>query len=63
MRKLRKKISKYSSTHKEAKKPKDQTQGILNILKSRTLPTFVLEAISKKRTFDLMCLKNVVLSG
>lgn len=63
MRRLRKKISKYTSTHKEAKKPRDQSHDILNILKSRNLPVFILETIKKRRTFDLLCLKNVVLSG
>lgn len=63
MRRLRKKISKYTSTHKEAKKPRDQSQDILNILKSRTLPSFVLDAIRKRRTFDLLCLKSVALNG
>lgn len=63
MRRLRKKISKYTSTHKEAKKPRDQSGDILNILKNRNLPAFVMETIKKRRTFDLMCLKSVVMNG
>lgn len=63
MRRLRKKISKYTSTHKEAKKPRDQTHDILNLLKDRNLPSFVLDTIRKRRTFDLQCLKNVVMSN
>ncbi len=35
----------------------------MNILKTRNLPKFVLETIKKRRTFDLLCLKNVVMSG
>lgn len=63
MRRLRKKISKYTSTHKEAKKPRDQSHDILNLLKDRNLPSFVLDTIRKRRTFDLQCLKNVVMSS
>ena len=63
MRRLRKKISKYTSAHKEAKKPRDQSHDILNILKSRNLPAFILDTIRKRRTFDLLCLKSVVLNG
>jgi len=63
MRRLRKKISKYTSTHKEAKKPRDQSHDILNILKTRDLPPFIMETIRKRRTFDLLCLKNVVMNG
>lgn len=63
MRRLRKKISKYTAAHKETKKPKDQSHDILNILKSRSLPPFILETIRKKRTFDLLCFKNVVPNG
>lgn len=63
MRRLRKKISKYTSTHKESKKPKDQSHDILNLLKDRNLPSFVLDTIRKRRIFDLQCLKNVVMSN
>lgn len=31
MRRLRKKISKYTTAHKEIKKPRDQSHDILNI--------------------------------
>ena len=48
MRRLRKKISKYTSTHKEAKKPRDQTHDILNLLKDRNLPSFVLIQLEKE---------------
>lgn len=63
MRRLRKKISKYSNAHKEAKKSRDQCNDILNILKGRNLPPFVMETIKKRRTFDLISLKNVVMVG
>jgi len=63
MRKLRKKINKYSNNHKQAKKSRDQCNDILNILKSRNLPPFVIDTIKKRRTFDLITLKNVVMTG
>lgn len=63
MRRLRKKISKYTTAHKEQRKPRDQSHDIMSILKTRNLPNFVLETIKKRRTFDLLCLKNVVMSG
>jgi hypothetical protein len=63
MRRLRKKISKYSNAHKEVKKSRDQCNDILNILKGRNLPSFVMDTIKKRRTFDLITLKNVVMTG
>ena len=60
MRKLRKKIYKYTSTHRPSKKPKDSIHDILALLKPRKLPDFLLDSIKKRRNFDLSSIKNVV---
>ena len=60
MRKLRKKIYKYSSTHRPAKKPRDSIHDVLALLKPRNLPDFLLDSIKKRRNFDLSSIKNVV---
>ena len=60
MRRLRKKIYKYTATHRENRKPKVATnQDILLLLRQRNLPAFVIEQVTKKRTFDLASIKNV----
>ena len=60
MRRLRKKIYKYTATHRENRKPKiSGTQDLLVLLKQRNLPGFVIEQVTKKRTFDLASIKNV----
>lgn len=60
MRKLRKKIYKYTSTHRPTKKPKDSIHDILTLLKPRKLPDFLVDSIKKRRNFDLSSIKNVV---
>ena len=60
MRKLRKKIYKYTCSHKPTKKPKDSINDILTLLKPRKLPDFLLDSIKKRRNFDLSSIKNVV---
>ena len=60
MRKLRKKIYKYTSTHRPAKKPRDSIHDILALLKPRKLPDFLVDSIKKRRNFDLSSIKNVV---
>ncbi len=62
MRKLRKKIYKYTSNQPQSKKVRDCTQDIFNILEFRSIPNFVLESLKKKRTLDLASLKNVVIT-
>lgn len=63
MRKLRKKIYKHISTSGAVKKSKEQNQDILNILKSRNLPNFLIDPLKKKRTVDFNFLKNVMISN
>lgn len=63
MRKLRKKIYKHFSSTRTVKKSRDQNQDILNILKSRNLPNFVIDPLKKKRTIDFNFLKNVMISN
>lgn len=63
MRKLRKKIYKHFSTTRTVKKSRDQNQDILNILKSRNLPNFVIDPLKKKRMIDFNFLKNVMISN
>lgn len=63
MRKLRKKIYKHFSSTRAVKKSRDQNQDILNILKSRNLPNFVIDPLKKKRTIDFNFLKNVMISN
>lgn len=62
MRKLRKKIYKYTSAQQRPKKVRDSTQDIYNILEHRSIPDFVLDSLKKKRTLDLTSLKNVVIN-
>lgn len=63
MRRLRKKIYKYTVTHRENRKPKHPgIQDILLLLKQRNLPNFVIDQITKKRTFDIGSIKNVIVS-
>ena len=59
MKKLRKKIYKYTSTHKLTKKPKDSINTIMNLLQRRSLPDFLIDSIKKRRTVDLHSMKNV----
>lgn len=64
MRKLRKKIYKHVSTNRAVcKKNRDQNQDILNILKSRNLPNFVIDPLKKKRAIDFNFLKNIMISN
>lgn len=60
MRKLRKKIYKYTSTHRPSKKPRDSIHDILTLLKPRNLPDFLIDPLKKRRNFDLNSIKNVV---
>lgn len=63
MRRLRKKIYKYTATHRENRKPKTPVaHDILLLLKERNLPSFVIDHFSKKRTFDIASIKNVNVS-
>jgi hypothetical protein len=66
MRKLRKTIYKHlnsSSYRCQLKKGRDQNQDILNILKSRNLPNFVIDPLQKRRTIDFTFLKNVMITA
>ena len=62
MRKLRKKIYKYTSAQPKSKKVRDSTHDICKLLEMREIPDFVLESLKKKRSLDLNSLKNVVIS-
>lgn len=62
MRKLRKKIYKYTVSHKRTRKIRDFTQDIFNILDKRTVPDFLIDSLKKKRTLDLSSIKNVVIN-
>ena len=59
LRRLRKKIYKYTAVHRQTKKPKETTHDILGVLKSRNLPSFVTDALKKKRVIDLSNFKNI----
>lgn len=59
MRKLRKKIYKYSTTHKVHQKSKDSVHGILDRLKEREIPQFLIDSLKKRRNFELNAIKNV----
>lgn len=63
MRKMRKKISKHFSIARDFKKGKEQNHDILNILKSRNLPNYVIDPLKKRRTFDLNFLKSLTVSS
>lgn len=60
MKKLRKKIYKYTSVYKRNKKPKDPLHDILGLLKFRDIPSFVMEPIKKRRNLDLNSLKSMM---
>lgn len=60
MRKLRKKIYKYTSTHRPTKKPKDSIHNIITLLRPRKLPDFLIDSLKKRRNFDLSSIKNVI---
>ena len=62
LRKLRKKIYKYSTVHPQVKKTKDSTHDIMGLLKSRNLPTYVTDSLKKKRVIDICSLKNIQVS-
>lgn len=51
MKKLRKKIYKYSISHKTQHKPKDSAHSIIDRLKGRQVPSFVLDSLKKRRNF------------
>lgn len=51
MRKLRKKIYKYSITHKSQQKPKDSVHSIIDRLRGRQVPAFLLDSLKKRRNF------------
>ena len=59
LRKLRKKIYKYTAVHRQTKKPKDATHDIMGLLKARNIPAYVTESLKKKRVVDINSLKNV----
>lgn len=60
MKKMRKKIYKYTSTHKQMKKSKDSAHNILGLLEPRGLPNFLMDPIKKRRNFDINSLKSVM---
>ena len=62
MRKLRKKIYKYSVTHKMQPKPKDSGNGVMERLKDRRIPQFLMESVKKRRNIELNGIKNVIVS-
>ena len=59
LRKLRKKIYKYSTTHKQVRRQRDLTHDIFRLLKARNLPSFVADSLKKKRVIDIGSIKNV----
>ena len=60
MKRLRKKIYKYTATHRENRKQKNPAfQDIVMLLKQRNLPNFVIDQVTKKRSFDLGSIQNV----
>jgi hypothetical protein len=63
MKKLRKKIHKHFLTVSPNRKSKEQNNDLLNILKSRNLPNFVIDPLKKKRSVDFNFLKNVMISN
>jgi hypothetical protein len=45
------------------RKPRDQTHDVINILKTRNLPSFIFDTFKKRRTLDFLTLKNIVMNG
>ena len=63
MKKLRKKIYKHTLSHvKIGKKTKDNPEAILDILHERQIPSFVFDNLKKRRNFDLLSIKNIVIN-
>jgi hypothetical protein len=64
MRKLRKKIYKHSISNKnKGKKCRDNTDEIMDIMRIRSVPEFVVESLKKRRNFDMSSIKNIVVNA
>jgi len=64
MRKLRKKIYKYTILCKnKAKKNADNTEEIMHIFRKRNVPSFVTETFQRRRNFDMASIKNISINS
>lgn len=61
MRKLRKKIYKYTCSHETARKPKDSVRDILALLKTRDIPPALIDQLKKRRNFEIGNFKSLVM--
>jgi hypothetical protein len=60
MKKLRKKIYKYTTSKTYLQQRKEPSfDDVISILHSRNIPEFVLDSLKKKRNFDLCTFNNI----
>jgi len=60
MKKLRKKIYKYTTSKTYLRQRKEPSfDDVLSILNTRSIPEFVIESLKKKRNFDLCTFNNI----
>jgi hypothetical protein len=60
---LRKKIYKKCGSKQKHPIQKDSSQKIMDIFRLRKIPDFVIEALKKRRNFDLNSVKNIVINS
>jgi hypothetical protein len=63
MRRLRKKIYKFITSKNYTKKENDNKNNLLGLLRTRNVPTFLVEALGKKKNIDLNAIKNMNLTA
>jgi hypothetical protein len=62
MRKLRKKIYKFIIAKKHDMRQHKKGTDLLGILKTRNIPTFLIDVLNKRKSTDLNSIKNMNLS-
>ena len=63
MRKLRKKIYKFTNSKNYPKQQNEQTYDVFQILTNRQVPEFLIDILKKKRNFDFSAIKNIVVGS
>jgi len=59
MRRLRKKIYKFIIAKKHDNKQQKKGTDLISILKSRNIPSFLIEVLGKRKNTDLNSIKNM----
>jgi hypothetical protein len=63
MRKLRKKIYKFTNSKNYPKQHYEPTHDVFEILTNRQVPDFLIDILKKKRNFDFTAIKNIVVAS